>query len=50
MRAHIPQTYLRKRKKDKPWMTGHIRHLITPGEQKFLHPMGAQEVTSLMKD
>ncbi len=28
MRAHISQNYLRLRKKDKPWMTGHIRHLM----------------------
>ncbi len=28
MNAHIPQKFLNKRKKDKPWMTGHIRHLM----------------------
>ncbi len=28
MNNHIPKKFLSKRKKDKPWMTGHIRHLI----------------------
>ena len=28
MELYIPQNYLRLRKKDKPWMTGHIRHLM----------------------
>ena len=28
MENHIPKKLLTKREKDKPWMTGHIRHLI----------------------
>ncbi len=28
MEAHIPKKTINKRKKDKPWMTGYIRHLL----------------------
>ncbi len=28
MEAHIPKRHINKRKKDKPWMTGYIRHLL----------------------
>ncbi len=29
MEAHIPKRTINKRKKDKPWMTGYIRHLLS---------------------